>query len=112
MTDDEIVEKIARAIIIGLPHPEGPDTKVSGFTGGKWEPLGPMWKVEYVGAARAALSVMRSEIDAAVLKERETCAKACEELVITADNDVEEAYDRGLCDAATAIRARSEKLND
>lgn len=69
MTRDELIEKMARAIIDGLGHPERADTPVSVLRGGEWVYAGPMWAVEYVPAAKAALSIIESAGFAVVPRE-------------------------------------------
>jgi hypothetical protein len=54
------------------------------------------------GVRTAELKTAAHVIRDAALDEAAEC---CEELVVTADNDVEEAFDQALCDAATAILA-------
>ena len=60
MMDDELIEKVARAIMAGMEYPENPDTPCSRLmVDGTWKVLGPLWEVEFEESARAAIQAVR-----------------------------------------------------
>jgi hypothetical protein len=70
------------------------------------EPLARFAHLVYESVFRDAnLAASRTILDAAVLEEREACAKVCEET----DAGAERLYKVGRIDCAAAIRARGEK---
>jgi len=61
--DDALVEKVARAIMTGMQYPEGPDAPCSRLMpDGTWKKLGPLWKVEFADAARAAIQTVMASL--------------------------------------------------
>lgn len=75
--DEKLVEKVARAVMAGMQYPEGPDAPCSKLMpNGQWKVVGPLWRVEFADAARAAIQAMidagwkgPDEIKAALLAE-------------------------------------------
>lgn len=110
--NEQLVEKVARAIITGMNHPEGPDTPVSGFINGEWKPLGPLWKVEFSEAARAAVALVGKEcakLIAALSKEnRDEAIMRAEKQDFVSANHFNACAD-GCDESAAAILALGEK---
>ena len=64
---------------------------------------------ECFGIAMELFNLIEQHVEEAIAREREECAKACEDVATTQWDEYAASYNSAVFDCAAAIRARAEK---